>query len=105
MTAIPGPFIVLFLPLLAALLVFFVRRWTMLAAILSAAATAILAILCLRLPLDRSAFVLGQEVAFGRPVVILGRGLQLEPASQAWLANLKKVSLVDERKQSSHKSS
>ena len=86
MTQIPGPFIVLVLPLLAAALVFLVRRWALPAAILSAAMTGALAILCLRLPLDRSAFVLGQEVAFGRPVVILGRGLQLEPASQAWLA-------------------
>jgi len=85
-TPIPGPFIVLILPLLAAVLVFLVRRWALPAAILSATATGALAILCLRLPLDRSAFVLGQEVAFGRPVVIVGRNLMLEPAGQAWLA-------------------
>ncbi len=86
MTPIPGPFIVLVLPLLAAVLAFLVRRWALLAAILSAAVTGALAILCLRLPLDRAAFVLGQEVAFGRPVAILGRNLVLEPAGQAWLA-------------------
>jgi len=86
MTAIPGPFIVLVLPLLAAALVFLVRRWALAAAVLSAAVTGLLTILCLRLPLDRSAFVLGQEVAFGRPVVVLGRNLVLDPAGQAWLA-------------------
>ena len=86
MTPIPGPFIVLALPLLAAALVFLVRRWATPAALLSATVTGALAILCLRLPLDRSAFVLGQEVAFGRPVVIVGRTLTLEPAGQAWLA-------------------
>jgi len=85
-TPIPGPFIVLALPLLAAALVFLVRRWATPAALLSATVTGALAILCLRLPLDRSAFVLGQEVAFGRPVVIVGRTLTLEPAGQAWLA-------------------
>lgn len=86
MTPIPGPFIVLILPLLAAVLAFLVRRWALPAAIISATVTGALALLCLRLPLDRSAFVLGQEVAFGRPVVILGRNLMLEPAGQAWLA-------------------
>jgi len=85
-TPIPGPFIVLALPLIAAVLVFLVRRWALPAALLSATVTGALAILCLRLPLDRSAFVLGQEVAFGRPVVIVGRNLMLEPAGQAWLA-------------------
>jgi formate hydrogenlyase subunit 3/multisubunit Na+/H+ antiporter MnhD subunit len=43
-------------------------------------------VLCLRLPLDRSAFVLGQTVAFGRPVVVLGQTLVLDAAGQAWLA-------------------
>lgn len=86
MTPIPGPIVLLALPLLAASATYLVRRWAILAAFLSSATTGVLAILCLRLPLDRSAFVLGREVAFGRPVVILGRNLILDPASQAWLA-------------------
>jgi formate hydrogenlyase subunit 3/multisubunit Na+/H+ antiporter MnhD subunit len=36
--------------------------------------------------LDQSAFVFGQEVAFGQPVVIVGRHLALDPAGQMWLA-------------------
>ncbi len=86
MTPIPGPIILLALPLLAAGITFLVRRWAFLAAPVAVVTTAILAFLCLRLPLDRSAFVLGQEVAFGRPVVILGRNLMLDPAGQVWLA-------------------
>jgi len=83
---IPGPILLLALPLAVAVITYLVRRWIVLAALLASATTALLAFLCLRLPLDRSAFVLGQEVAFGRPVVILGQTLQLEPAGQFWLA-------------------
>jgi formate hydrogenlyase subunit 3/multisubunit Na+/H+ antiporter MnhD subunit len=86
MTSIPGPLLLLALPLLAAIAVYLVRRWALLAAFLSAVTTGVLALLCLSLPLDRVAFVVGQEVAFGRPVVILGLTLMLEPAGQAWLA-------------------
>jgi formate hydrogenlyase subunit 3/multisubunit Na+/H+ antiporter MnhD subunit len=83
---IPGPILLLILPLLTAVVTYLVRRWTVLAALLASATTATLAYLCLRLPLDRSAFVLAQEVAFGRPVVILGQTLQLDPVGQLWLA-------------------
>ena len=86
MTPIPGPIILLALPLLAAVITYLVRRWTILAAFVAALTAGTLAILCWRLPADRSAFVLGQEVAFGRPVIIVGRTLLLEPAGQAWLA-------------------
>jgi multicomponent Na+:H+ antiporter subunit A len=76
----------LVLPLLAAGATYAVRRLSLLAALIAIVTSGSLALLCLRLPLDRSAFVLGQEVAFGRPVVLLGRTLMLEPAGQAWLA-------------------
>jgi hypothetical protein len=83
---IPGPLILLALPLAAAVVAYLVRRWAGLAAFVSVVTSGVLAVLCLRLPLDRSAFVLAQEVAFGRPVVIVGRNLVLDPAGQAWLA-------------------
>lgn len=85
MNPIPGPLLLLALPLLAGALSYLVRRWATLAALVASATTGALALLCASLPLDRSAFVLGQEVAFGRPVVILGRNLVLDPAGQAWL--------------------
>jgi hypothetical protein len=83
---IPGPLLLLALPLSAAVISYLLRRWSVLAALIASATTATLAFLCLRLPLDRSAFVLEQEVAFGRPVIILGQTLQLEAAGQLWLA-------------------
>jgi len=86
MSPLPGPILLLVLPLLTAGVTYLLRRWTILASLLAALTTASLALLCLRLPLDRSAFVLGQEVAFGRPVVIVGRNLMLDPTGKAWLA-------------------
>lgn len=85
MTPIPGPIILLALPLLAAVATYVVRRWALLASLVAALTTAILAFLCFRLPLTQSAFVLGQEVAFGRPVVIAGRELILASTGQVWL--------------------
>jgi formate hydrogenlyase subunit 3/multisubunit Na+/H+ antiporter MnhD subunit len=78
--------ILLALPMVAAVLTYLVRRWSILAAFIAATTSGVLALLCLNLPLDRSAFVLGQEVGFGRPVVILGRNLVLDPGGQIWLA-------------------
>lgn len=86
MTPIAGPIILLALPLVAAAVTYLFRQLAFVAALLSVAVTGLLAFLCLRLPLDRSAFVLGQEVAFGRPVVILGQALELNQAGQMWLA-------------------
>jgi formate hydrogenlyase subunit 3/multisubunit Na+/H+ antiporter MnhD subunit len=86
MTPIPGPIILLAFPLAAAVITYLVRRWAILAALIAALTTGALAALCLRLPLGQSAFVLGQEVAFGRPVIVVGRNLVLDPAGQVWLA-------------------
>lgn len=86
MTPIPGPIILIALPLASAIITYLIRRWALMAAFLAAATSGVVALLCLYLPLDRSAFVLGQEVGFGRPIVILGRNLILDPGGQAWLA-------------------
>lgn len=86
MNLIPGPMILLIPPLLAAVAAYLLRRWALLAAIISAATAGLLAVLCFRLPLDQSAFVLGQHVAFGRPVVVLGQTLVLDQAGKMWLA-------------------
>ncbi len=86
MTPIPGPIILLAWPLVAAAATYALRRWATLAALVAVVTTSALSFLCLRLPLDRSAFVLGQEVAFGRPVVIVGNTLAIDPAGKAWLA-------------------
>ncbi|MFN2225055.1 MAG: proton-conducting transporter membrane subunit [Anaerolineae bacterium] len=85
MNPIPGPIILLALPLIAAAVAYLLRRLTLLAALISTLTTGLLAALCWRLPLDRSSFVLGQEVGFGRPIVVLGQTLMLDPAGQMWL--------------------
>jgi formate hydrogenlyase subunit 3/multisubunit Na+/H+ antiporter MnhD subunit len=82
---IAGPVLLLAMPLLAAAVTYLFRHLSFIAALLSVAVASLLAFLCLRLPLDRSAFVLGQEVAFGRPVVVLGQTLALNQAGQMWL--------------------
>ena len=86
MTSLPGPILLTALPLAAAIVTYLLRRWALLAAFIAAATSGILALACLYLPLDRSAFVLGQEVGFGRPVVVIGQTLQLHSAGQLWLA-------------------
>ena len=86
MNPLPGPILLFVLPLLAAGVTYFFRRWAFLAALVATVTSGVLAFLCLRLPLDRSAFVLGQEVGFGRPVVVIGQTLQLHSAGQLWLA-------------------
>jgi formate hydrogenlyase subunit 3/multisubunit Na+/H+ antiporter MnhD subunit len=94
MTPTPGPILLLLLPLLAAIVTYLVRRWILLAALLASATASVVVFLCLRLPLDQSAFVLGREVAFGRPVVILGQTLQLGPSGQIWLAFVFALALI-----------
>ena len=88
MNPIAGPILLLAMLLAAAGITYLLRRWALLATLVAVVTTGILAFLCLRLPLDRSAFVLGREVALGRPVVILGQTLQLESAGHWWLAFL-----------------
>ncbi len=86
MTPLAGPYVLLGLPLLTAMLAYALRRWAILAAFLSAIMTGLLTVFCILLPLDRSAFVLGQEVALGQPVVVAGQSLVLDSAGQIWLA-------------------
>ena len=86
MTPLAGPYVLLGLPLLTAMLAYVLRRWSIDAATLSAVVAALLAVLCILLPLDRSAFVLGQELALGQRVVVVGQSLVLDSAGQAWLA-------------------
>ena len=86
MNPLPGPILLLALPVLAAGTTYLVRRWAFLAAFIAAATSGVLAFLCLRLPLDQLALVLGQEVAFGLEVGVVGQTLQLHSAGQLWLA-------------------
>lgn len=86
MSPLAGPYLLLGLPLLVAVLAYLLRRWPIIAAFLSGVTTGVLALLCLWLPLDRSAFVLGQELALGQPVIVVGQSLVLGPEGQVWLS-------------------
>ncbi len=82
---IAGPLFLIILPLILAPVVYLLRRWALLAAALASATALIMASLCLGLPFDRPASVLGWEVALGEPMVVLGREFALELAGSLTL--------------------
>jgi len=82
---IPGPLLLIVLPLIAAPVVYLVRRWTLIASALAAGTSLALGLACLRLPLDAPATFLGRPVQLGQPVVVLGRELVLQPAGASAL--------------------
>lgn len=59
---IPGPLLLIVLPLIAAPVVYLVRRWTLIASALAAGTSLALGLACLRLPLDAPATFLGRPV-------------------------------------------
>ena len=74
---IAGPLFLIMLPLIVAPLVFVLRRWAPLTALLASATALVMASLCLGLPLDRPISVLGWQVALGQPMRVLGREFAL----------------------------
>lgn len=74
---ITGPLLLIGLPLAMAPIIYLLRRWETLAAFLSAAITAAVVGLCIRLPLDEPAWMWGYAVALGQTVRVLGRELAL----------------------------
>jgi len=85
---IAGPLFLILLPLASAPIVFVLRRWTLPAAFLAAATAVVMAGLCLGLPLDQPAGVLGLEVALGQPIMVLGREFALGLAASLALGFL-----------------
>ncbi|MCR4408228.1 MAG: hypothetical protein NUW24_15135 [Anaerolineae bacterium] len=82
---IPGPLLLIGLPLIAAPVVYVTRRWALLSAALAAGSSLALGLACLRLPLDAPGVFLGLPVRLGQSVVVLGRELVLQPAGAAGL--------------------
>jgi formate hydrogenlyase subunit 3/multisubunit Na+/H+ antiporter MnhD subunit len=79
---IAGPLLLITLPLLAAPLIWLLRRWATIAALLSAGFSLLMALLAWRLPLDEPVPLWGREVALGEPVHVLGRELVLSQADR-----------------------
>jgi formate hydrogenlyase subunit 3/multisubunit Na+/H+ antiporter MnhD subunit len=77
---IPGPLLLIGLPLIAAPVVYLTRRRALIASTLAAGTSLGLGLACLRLPLDAPSTFLGQSVQLGQPVFVLGRELALQPA-------------------------
>lgn len=81
-----GPAFVLGLPLLAAVLVYLLRRWAPLAAAVSALVAAALAWMVWHWPPQATVLLPGRTLVMGQPVVLLGQELLFTPASQPLLA-------------------
>ena len=82
---IAGPTLVLGLPLLAAVLVYLLRRWALAAAGLAAAVAGGLALITWHWPPQATVHFLGRTVVMGQPVTFLGQHLTLTPAARPLL--------------------
>ena len=91
---IAGPWILVLLPLAAAALVYMVRRWAFLGALLAGGTTGALAWLCFTAPLAQPVTLLEQSILMGEPVAVLGRELVLTPVSQIALGFLFAIAAV-----------
>ena len=89
-----GPWVLIGLPLLAALLVYLVRRWALPGALLSATTSVALAWLCFTAPPSEPLTLFGRSIFLGQPVAMLGRELALTPSGQKALGFLFAVASV-----------
>jgi formate hydrogenlyase subunit 3/multisubunit Na+/H+ antiporter MnhD subunit len=72
---IPGPVLLIAVPLAFSTAIWLLRRWATVAALLSAAVSLLMAGMAWRLPLDRPVQLLGRQFAMGETVSVLGREL------------------------------
>ena len=79
---IAGPVLIIALPLVFSPLVWLLRRWAMLAALLAAAVCLLVAGLAWQLPLDQPVHLWGRQVALGETVSLLGRELAMSQADR-----------------------
>jgi multicomponent Na+:H+ antiporter subunit D len=86
---IEGLFLLLTLPLVMAAVVYILRRWASLSALLAAGTALILGTALLVLPPDQSVWSLGdRQIAIDEAVDLMGRQLVMEPADQIAMAFL-----------------
>lgn len=84
-----GVVLVLTLPLLAALLVYLLRRWPLPSSALAGVAALTLGLLLWRWPNNEAVLFLGRVVRVNAPVVLLGQTFAMQPTAQwvlGWLA-------------------
>ncbi len=79
---IPGLLAFIALPLVFSPIIWILRRWATVAALLSAGVSLLIAWAAWRLPLDQPVQLLGRQVALGERVTVLGRELAMSPANR-----------------------
>jgi formate hydrogenlyase subunit 3/multisubunit Na+/H+ antiporter MnhD subunit len=85
---IAGPWVLVGLPLAVVPIVYLVRRWAFLGAVLAGGTAATLTWLCFAVSPSEPVRLLGWSLWLGQPVTLLGRQLALTPASQMALGLL-----------------
>ncbi|MBN2005412.1 MAG: hypothetical protein JXA21_18790 [Anaerolineae bacterium] len=83
---IPGPVVLVMIPVLLFSVLQLLRRWTALMAWFAAAASAFLGLFVALAPLDRAVAFQGVGIVLGQPLVILGRAMAVEPVDRLPLA-------------------
>ncbi len=79
---IPGPIVLVAIPLLLAAALQLLRRWTALMAWFAAAAAGFLGLFVALVPLDRAVAFQGVGIVLGQPLVLLGRAMVIDPADK-----------------------
>lgn len=79
---ITGPLLLIVLPLLVTPLVWVLRRWETVAALLSAGFSLLMALMVWNLPLDQPVRLWGRQIELGQTVSLLGRDLAMSEADR-----------------------
>lgn len=85
---IAGIFVFLTLPLVIASVVYVLRRWASLSALLALGAALAMGLAIAFLPLNQPVQIGGRQIIIGEPVDILGRELMMEPSDRLAIAFL-----------------
>lgn len=79
---IAGPLLLISLPFLVAPLIWLLRRWAAIAALLSAGVSLMLALMAWYLPLDEPVQFWGRQVALGETISVLGREMVMSQVNR-----------------------
>ncbi len=79
---IAGPFLLIALPLVVSPLIWLLRRWATIAALLSSGVCLLMAWMAWQLPLDQPVQLWGRQVALGETVSVMGRELVMSQSDR-----------------------
>ncbi|MER2598376.1 MAG: proton-conducting transporter membrane subunit [Caldilineales bacterium] len=88
-----GVVLIFTLPLLAAVLVYLLRRWPLPSALLAGVSALALGLLLWRWPNDQSVLFLGRVIVVNRPVILFGQTFAMQPSAQ-WVLGMLSLTLV-----------